>query len=160
MRTPVLLSLPLAVAAVVAGLATASRDASVPLPVVTMDEGHEGGEDHEALEDLMYELKGGLKKLSRAMAPETDDQALEILTGMQHAVLNSKALTPSNLEEVPEAKRDEHRADFRKEMLALLTELIAIETDILDGKHDEGMKRVRGPLLEIRNRSHDKFQKE
>lgn len=118
------------------------------------------GDDHEELEEAMYGFKNHLKKLSRSLTPEARDEALEHLTEMQRIAVESKGLAPSNLDEVPEDKRAAHRDDFRKEMLAMLDELVGIEVDVLDGRFEKASERVRGPLLDIRNRSHDKFQHE
>lgn len=156
MRTPALLFVPLFAAVVVAGLTFAGRTPSTAAP--SSDTG--AAEDHEALEEAMYGLKDHLKKLSRALTPEGRDAALSELTEMQRIVLEAKSLTPSNLEEVPEGARAEHRVEFRKEMLTLLAELVALELDVVEGDNEKALERVRGPLLDIRNRSHDKFQKE
>jgi soluble cytochrome b562 len=116
----------------------------------------EGGE----LEDAMYGLKNHLKKLSRALTPDTNAEALEHITEMQRIVIDAKGLVPSNLAEIPEAGRAKHQLAFRMEMLTLLTELIAIEVDVMEANYEGAMERLRGSLLEIRNRSHDKFQSE
>jgi len=157
MRTPALLSVPLAVAALVGvSLAFANRTPQS----ASITDASASVEEEGPLEEAMYDLKNHLKKLARALAPETREEALEHVTAMQRIVVDSKELMPSNIDQLAEGDHDAHRLEYRKEMLTLLTELIAIEMDVMDGNNAGAMERLRGPLLEIRNRSHEKFQPE
>lgn len=115
--------------------------------------------DDGELYKLMKSLKGHLKTLAGALqSPDTDEASLAALSEMQVITIAAKRLLPTNLEDVPEAKRAAHTKAYKVDMARLLQELAAIEIDVLERRHSEAFERIKSGLLEMRESAHDKFQ--
>jgi soluble cytochrome b562 len=111
------------------------------------------------LAEAMDTLKANLKVLARsAQDPAKETEALEALSAMQAAVLQAKTYDPQNLMEVPAAERDAHKRAFREQMLVLLQRLAGLEILLLEGKRSEVVAEIKGPLMELRNAAHERFQ--
>ncbi len=41
----------------------------------------------------------------------------------------------------------------------MLTQLVGLENEVLDGKFDAASARINGPLADLRDESHDKYRK-
>lgn len=120
-------------------------------------------QDHEEspLHEEMEGLKGNLKVLAAALRdPSQHEDALRSVAEMQRHVLAAKLLEPSNLEDVPAEGRAAHEVAFRRDLARLLGLLAELEIDLLDERIEDAKAKVAGPLLELRESSHDKYQKE
>ena len=58
----------------------------------------------------------------------------------------------------PEAERDSHRVEFRKDLARLLAELAGMELEVLDGEWQKAFGRVTGSLYRMRMKAHEKYQ--
>ncbi|MCP3920426.1 MAG: hypothetical protein GY711_33275 [bacterium] len=110
---------------------TAQDPESAP-PAV--DEAHD---DETPLAVQMEIIEESMSKLRRTVRkPEQDAQSLELLSKIQTAVIASKAQPPAMIARVPEGERSAFLAAYRKEMIAFLEQVLAIEKALLEGDHD------------------------
>jgi soluble cytochrome b562 len=114
----------------------------------------------KSLKDVMNGLKGNLKTLAASVAAKAKDPSVAAVSEMERLVLVAKTFEPQNMADTPEADRPQHLIDFRKDMLGLLKQLADLETEVLDGKFDDATKRIEGPLMDLRDESHDKYKKQ
>ncbi len=112
-----------------------------------------------ALAEHMEGLKENLKGIAMALQGPDAERALRHVAEMQRIVLLAKLEIPPNLEEQPSADRDAHRVQFRKSLIAILQELAGMELDILDGEYEKALARIMGPLLQLRESSHERFKR-
>ena len=113
----------------------------------------------KSLRDVMNGLKSNLKTLSASVTAKAKDPSVAAVSEMERLVLLGKTFEPENMADTPEADRPQHLIDFHKDMLVLLKQLADLETEVLDGKFDDATKRIDGPLMDLRDESHDKFRK-
>ncbi len=114
-----------------------------------------------SLFDCMKELRNNLKTVATTLSDPTQTElTLEAVTTMQVYALTAKPMAPSNLEQVPEDERDAHQNAFRADMARLLGELAALEIDLLEGRREAAMERVRGSLFKLREAAHERFQEQ
>ena len=110
--------------------------------------------------DHMSGIKKALKKTARNLSSGGSvDEALAQIQEMQVHVLAVKALEPPVLEDAPESEHQRIRIEFRVMAAKVLRELIDMEIDVAEGRTAEAMARIKGPLFELRDESHEKFQK-
>jgi len=106
-------------------------------------------------------MKDALKDLANQLrAPGNEEQELQDLLVMERHVLAAKVLEPANMDDVPADQRPAHLTDFRRDMAKLLGLLSQLELAVLDGHPDDAKNLIAGPLLDLRDKAHDKFQKE
>lgn len=123
--------------------------------------GGAGEEEMTPLQKYMDGMKTNLKPLGRAAGdPEKLEDSLRYVSELQRLVVLSKLEAPANLDEIPAEQQVAHRMAYRRDMAAVLKELAEMEIDLLEGKHEEAAKRVRGSLLPARKEGHRKYQKE
>jgi len=114
----------------------------------------------KSLKDVMNGLKNNLKTLSASVTAKAKDPSVAAVSEMERLVLLAKTFEPQNMADTPEADRPQHLIDFRKDMLGLLKQLADLETEVLDGKFDAATARINGPLMDLRDESHDKYKKQ
>jgi hypothetical protein len=107
------------------------------------------------MEGLKTHLKGAAMALQN---PDDRDAALVHIAELQRLVLLSKLEAPSNLNEVPEEERAEHRASFRRDLALVLREFVEMEIHVLDGETEKAFARVIDPLYPMRETAHEKYQ--
>ena len=129
--------------------------------------GGQGGQPHAPpapgappdLGDVMNGLKGDLKALDAAVTAKKTDDAINAVSDMERLVIEAKRCQPENIADKPEADRAAEVVAFRKDLIAMLTQLVSLETEVLDGKFDAASARISGPLMDLRDESHDKYRK-
>lgn len=119
-----------------------------------------------AMEDLKAHLKVVALSLRAGADPTTPqgaaaaERALEHVAGMQAAALAAKAEAPPEAGELPEAERAAHRTAFRRDLALLLGELADLEVELLEGRRDDAAARIAGSLFQLREASHERYQRE
>ena len=117
----------------------------------------EAADEPTALASQMEVVEQGLRKLRRSVRdPERNTESFELLAGMQRAALESKSERPVMTDRVPEAERDAFLADYRKDMIALLEGLLAIEKSLLDGDTRAAREHTKR-VAAMEDSGHDKF---
>ncbi|HEX5011326.1 MAG TPA: hypothetical protein VFY71_13090 [Planctomycetota bacterium] len=131
---------------VVAGVGLGAAPVAPPAPV-------------ETLEDVMQDLKFGLKQLTTALEARKAPDALNAVGDMQRLVVAAKTHEPSNLPK--SASKEEKAAQalaFRRDLIGVLRELADIEVDVLDAHLDQALEKVNGPLIQMRDAGHKKYK--
>ncbi len=116
------------------------------------------GQEPADLEGVMDGIKGQLKSLAGAIGTSNTEAALVAVNDMERLVLLAKKYGPNNMNTVAAADRPAHQVAYRKALLGVLKELADVELNVLDGKFDAAMEQLKGPLAEMRDDAHDKFQ--
>ena len=153
---PVAISLALAIAAGV--MVLASQADSRPQPT------HDAQPEHEEHEDALHEHMEAMKAdLKRVAADVTEpgkslDEALASLAKLQEHVLAAKLLTPDRVEEASEGERSAEQREFRRRLAEVLGELAKIEVHLLDDDREKAWAIISGPLYQMRETGHDRFQ--
>jgi len=111
------------------------------------------------LHTTMEGMKSHLKSLAGALQSSKSEPALEHLAALQELVLGAKLLAPANQSEQPEDMRAAHKSAYRKDLIAVLRELLEMEELVLDGKHDLALAKVISPLYPMRTEAHEKYKK-
>jgi len=110
------------------------------------------------LEGVMDGIKGQMKALGAALGASNSEAALVAVTDMQRLVLLAKKYGPTNMAAVASADQPAHMVAYRKALLGVLQELVAVELNVLDGKFEAAMEQLKGPLSDMRDVAHDQFQ--
>lgn len=145
------------------GLLALAPAAAALLFVVARLGGAQDHADHDEspLHEEMEGLKDNLKGLATALRdPSQHEDSLRFVAEMQRHVLAAKLLEPANIEDVPAEGRAAHEVAFRRDLAGLLGLLAELEIDLLDERIEDAKAKVAGPLLELRESAHDKYQKE
>ncbi len=134
---------------------------ALPLLALPFVQEQEHAEHEETpLEEQMLLLEENLGKLRRSLRDEAKtDESLAALLAMQAATMRSKVLVPEMAAEIPEAEREAFVADFRKTLIDLLREQLALEVALIDGDREEAkaiFKRIRA----TEESGHEKFTHE
>lgn len=136
-------------------LAGAALLLAAPRLFASQDDPEEG-----PLHVTMEGMRDALKGLATAIKdPATHEDALVHVADLQAHVLRAKMLEPSNLDEIPADQRPAHQTAFRRDMASLLGLLAEAEIHLLDGDAEAVGAMIRGPLMELRDGSHEKYQK-
>jgi soluble cytochrome b562 len=100
----------------------------------------------------------GLKKLRRTLRkPDTNKESLEIINQVQAAAVASKALTPAKAAKMPEAERQKFVAGYRKDMAAMIVQLLNMEIAVLDGNNDKA-NEIHKSMKQIEDEGHKKYE--
>jgi hypothetical protein len=110
------------------------------------------------LEAVMNGLKDNAKLLNGALASEDSKVALNSVIEMERLAALAKKFEPNNMAGMAEADKPAHIVEFRKTLIALLKQLTDIEASVLDGKFAPALDMMKGPLMQMRDDAHDKFQ--
>lgn len=107
--------------------------------------------DFNSVESGMKGLRQGMRQIRELVAdPAKKEEALQMIGLMQRAAVAAKNSKPEHMKEG--ASPD----DYRREMIKLVTMLLELETNVLDGKTEEANALI-GKLGEFRDSSHEKF---
>ena len=114
--------------------------------------------DGPDLQDLMGGIKKNMKIVGLSVEdPAANARALAAVNEMEVMLLAAKTHGPPNLNEVPRADREAHAIAFRVDLAKTLIETLKIEIAVLEGRRDEAMDFLRGPLREMRDAGHEKY---
>ncbi|HLO42251.1 MAG TPA: cytochrome b562 [Phycisphaerales bacterium] len=107
--------------------------------------------DFNSVEAGMKGLRQGMRQIRDLVAdPAKKEEALQMIGLMQRAAVAAKGNKPEHMKEGVSID------DFRREMIKLVTQLLELETAVLDGKTEEAAALVT-KLGEFRDASHEKF---
>ena len=100
----------------------------------------------------------GLKKLRRSLRkPDTNKESLETISQVQAAAVASKALTPAKAAKLPDAERQKFVAAYRKDMAAMIVQLLNMEIAVLEGNNDKAME-IHKKMKDIEDEGHKKYE--
>ncbi|GJM18528.1 MAG: hypothetical protein DHS20C14_07410 [Phycisphaeraceae bacterium] len=116
--------------------------------------------DNRRLHAKMEGMKENLKAIAITLrTPDAPlDDAFRPLSRLQAAVIDAKSMTPARVERLDEPERSAELGAYRAEQANLLIELCKMELALIEGDRDAAWGFVAGPLLEIRERAHERFQ--
>jgi len=121
--------------------------------------GH-GDEPRSELGRHMLVIEEELGRLRRALRDERErPQALLHIVAIERAALAAKDEAPLMAATRPEAARAAFVAAYRKEMIVLLSRLLALETAVLDGD-GEAAKLLFEEIREMEDSGHERFTEE
>src|SRR3954469_24260072 len=110
------------------------------------------------LEDEMIAANNALKKLKTQITDASKNQSsLELIQEMQKHFLTAKAMEPARAKK--ESDKAKFVADYRKAMVNLMSEMLKLETAVVDNKNDEAAAMLKN-LGKIKSDTHEKFQEE
>jgi hypothetical protein len=116
------------------------------------DAGHDLHEHMEAIGDLTRDV-------FRAMSdPARRDEVLTALGEIQEHIVAAKAMAPPGLDDQPEADRAGYADGFRKALAEVLIEMGRLEVEVIEGKAEEGVKRLREVIVPMRDAAHERYQ--
>jgi soluble cytochrome b562 len=117
-------------------------------------------EKHSALEESMETMNKALKTLRMQLAdPGKNASSLELVAEMQKQALISKGLVPARAAKIPAGDRPKFLTAYRHAMVGLMSELLKLETALIEGKNDQADAIAKG-LNKVKADGHEKFQEE
>ncbi|KAA0213541.1 MAG: hypothetical protein DYG94_12845 [Leptolyngbya sp. PLA3] len=113
------------------------------------------------LESLMDAMNGHLKFIALNLSdPDMRPRVLEHVHDMQRLAWTAKTRTPAAVAGLPEADRAGAQLEFRRRMNEVLIECCRLEMHVIDGQAADAWNVIKGPLLKLRERGHDRFQEQ
>ena len=120
----------------------------------------EHGHKHTPLEETMEAMNKALKTLKAQAADASKQQAnLELVAEMQKQMVIAKSMAPARAAKLNGAEKQKFINEYRKAMVALIGDLLKLETAVLDGKTAEAEAIIKG-LNKVKTDGHEKFQEE
>ena len=115
---------------------------------------------HTPLEDAMEAMNKALKTLKAQAADASKQQAnLELVAEMQKQMVIAKSMAPARAAKLNGAEKQKFMAEYRKAMVALIGDLLKLETAVLDGKTAEVEAMIKN-LNKVKTDGNEKFQEE
>ena len=109
------------------------------------------------LNNTMEDMDEVFKKLRRSIRKtEQNDASLKLIQELQTKTLACKDLTPTKAAKVPEADRAKFVLAYRKEMTAVLIDLLQMEQALLDGDNAKAQEIYKA-IGEREDKDHDQF---
>lgn len=109
------------------------------------------GREMMSVDAGMKAMRQGLRVLRDAAGdPSKKDASLQAVVLMQRGCLAAKASAPKHL------KQGVSVDEYRREQIKLMGMLLELESNLLDGKHDQAAAMV-DKLAKYRDESHEKF---
>jgi hypothetical protein len=109
------------------------------------------------LHDHMDTIEEAMKKLRRTIRkPEAQAQSLDLIARIEQEALVCKGMVPSRTATLPEADRAKFLTAYRKDMAGFITQVLQMESAVLDGDADKAMTIYKG-LKTVEDDSHDKY---
>ena len=106
----------------------------------------------------MEVIDEGLKKLRRTLRkPDSNKESLETITQIQAAAVASKGMTPAKAAKLPEAERQKFVAAYRKDMAAMIVQLLNMEIAVLEGNNDKA-NEIHKSMKQIEDEGHKKYE--
>lgn len=100
----------------------------------------------------------GLKKLRRTLRkPDQNKESLEIINQIQAAAVASKAQTPVKAAKLPDAERQKFVLAYRKDMAAMIVQLLNMEIAVLEGNNEKA-NEIHKSMKKIEDEGHEKYE--
>lgn len=113
--------------------------------------------DESEIDRQMEVVEDAIGKLRRSLRDEAkNEESLTAVATIEAAVLKSKLLTPKMAAAVPEAEREAFVRAYRKELCAMLRDLLELEDALLDRDYERAapiFKQVR----QLEEPAHERF---
>jgi len=141
-----------------AGLPLRAADAPTPSSAKTSEE--PGKVKKTELHEHMEAIEESMKKLRRTIrkADGTAD-SLELIARIEQEALVCKGMAPSRAATLPEAERQKFLSAYRKDMAGFITQVLQMESAVIDGDADKAMALYKG-LKTVEDDSHDKYMQD
>jgi len=125
--------------------------------VLAQDEKEKGA---SPLEDEMIAANKVMKNLKTQITDTSKNAtSLEMIAQMQKHFLAAKQMEPLRAKKVSESERPKFMTEYRKAMVALMSEMLKMEQAVLEGKNEDAAAILKG-LTKIKADGHEKFQEE
>ncbi len=149
------LTLPVAVASFAVGIA-----AQAPVGRAVSDDVAAGMTPNAALLDRMELIKHELKATARAVRNQDKPLGVAIVhvSMLQRLIVEAKDMTPGRLASLDGGRREAEIAEYRRTQCEVLIELAKLEMHLLDGDREAAWGVIAGPLADLREAGHDRFQ--
>ena len=129
---------------------------AISAPLVRAADDKEKGES--PLEDEMIAANKVLKTLKTQIAdPSKNQSSLAMIQDMQKHFLAAKGMEPMRTKK--ESDKAKFVTEYRKAMVALMSEMLKLESAVIDNKNEEAAAILKG-LTKIKADGHEKFQEE
>jgi len=110
------------------------------------------------LEDEMIAANKALKTLKTQITDASKNaSSLQLIGEMEKHFLAAKEMEPARAKK--ETDKAKFLANYRKAMVNLMSEMLKLETAVVDGKNDEAAGILKN-LNKVKSDGHDKFQEE
>jgi soluble cytochrome b562 len=125
----------------------------MPAALVRADEDTELAKHMEVIEK-------GMKSLKKSLKNSGDNAASgETVAGIKKAAAGCVELIPAMAKKVPEAKRAEFVANYKKDMGAFVAELDKLAAAVKAGKNEDALA-IHKALGEMEDKGHEKYTSE
>src|SRR4051794_12110155 len=105
----------------------------------------------------MEVIDSGMKKLRRSLRkPESNKESLETIEKIHAAAVKSKDMTPAMAAKIPEAKRAEWVAAYKKDMEATIKTIEEMLDAVKDGKNDKAQE-LHKTIKTQEDKGHEKY---
>ena len=129
---------------------------AISAPLVRAGDDKEKGES--PLEDEMIAANKVLKTLKAQITDTSKNQSsLQMIQDMQKHFLAAKGMEPMRTKK--ESDKAKFVTEYRKAMVALMSEMLKLESAVIDNKNEEAAAILTG-LTKIKTDGHEKFQEE
>jgi len=109
------------------------------------------------LSKQMEVIDSGMKKLRRSLRkPESNKESLETIEKIHAAAVKSKDMTPAMAAKIPEAKRAEWVAAYKKDMEATIKTIEEMRDAVKDNKNDKAQE-LHASLKKQEDKGHEKY---
>jgi hypothetical protein len=109
------------------------------------------------LSKQMEVIDSGMKKLRRSLRkPESNKESLETIEKVHAAAVKSKDMTPAMAAKIPEAKRAEWVAAYKKEMEATIKTIEEMRDAVKDNKNDKAQE-LHKTIKTQEDKGHEKY---
>ncbi len=148
------MTIPVAIASLAIGLASRA-----PVGLAVSDD-DAGMRPNPVLEDRMSLIKHELKATARAVRNPNTPPEIAILhvSMLQRLVVDAKDMVPGRLDSLEGEQREAEIAEYRRTQCKVLVQLAKLEMHMLDGDREAAWEVIAGPLSELRDAGHDRFQ--
>jgi hypothetical protein len=138
--------------------AVLAADAPTPPAATATDE--PGKVKKTELHEHMETIEESMKKLRRTIrkADGTAD-SLDLIARIEQEALVCKGMVPSRAATLPEAERQKFLNAYRKDMAGFITQVLQLESAVIDGDADKAMALYKG-LKTVEDDSHDKYMQQ
>ena len=132
--------------------------AAAPAPAAAQEEKEKKVADLDTeLAKQMEVIDGGMKKLRRSLRkPESNKESLETIEKVHAAAVKSKDMTPAMAAKIPEAKRAEWVAAYKKDMDAFIKSVGEMKAAVQAGQNDKAQD-VYKTLKTQEDKGHEKY---
>ena len=131
---------------------------AAPVPAAAQEEKEKKVADLDTeLAKQMEVIDGGMKKLRRSLRkPESNKESLETIEKVHAAAVKSKDMTPAMAAKIPEAKRAEWVAAYKKDMEAMIKTVEEMRDAVKDNKNDKAQELYK-TIKTQEDKGHEKY---